>query len=285
MGLGAIDWTDASLPVLSETECGEWYQARDRRVVEHRGRLWVESRRCFFQPVHHLAQLSAHEATRPARSCLGFRARLAEDAWERANGSLPAHTFPDPQSYELGRLRPTPRRQVRQGLRAVDLVALEIPDLILDQGYTVAAEAHARDNGIDLPGPATFRKNILSFFSPRRGLILAAVRDLQLLGFSLTYAVDAAAYHDMVYVTGQGLADKVPVCLFHAFATLVSRRPQIHELMHGVHVRDDEGLCEFKRRIGLAVTQLPARAWFAIGLDGLLRRARAQKYYQVTGRG
>jgi hypothetical protein len=283
--LGVIDWGDASLPVLSEAECGEWYKARGRRVVEHRGRLWVESRRYFFQPVHHLAKLSAHEATRPARSCLGFRARLAEDAWEWANGSLPAHTFPDPQSYDLGRLRQTPRRQVRQGLRAVDVVALEIPDLILDQGYAVAAEAHARDNGIDLPGPATFRKNILSFFSPRRGLILAAVRDQHLLGFSLTSAVDAAAYHDMVYVTAQGLANKVPVCLFHAFATLVSRRPQVQELMHGVHVRDDEGLCEFKRRIGLVVTPLPARAWFAGGLDGLLRRARPQKYYQVTGRG
>jgi hypothetical protein len=98
VGLGAIDWEEASLPVLSEAGCGEWNEALGRRVVEHRGRLWVEWRRCFFQPVHHLAKLSAHEATRPARSCLGFRARLAEDAWQWANGSLPAHTFPDPQS-------------------------------------------------------------------------------------------------------------------------------------------------------------------------------------------
>jgi hypothetical protein len=55
--------------------------------------------------------------------------------------------------------------------------------------------------------------------------------------------------------------------------------------MHGVHVRDDEGLCEFKRRIGLVVTPLPARAWLARGLDGLFRRTWPQKYYQVTGRG
>ncbi len=285
MDLGAIAWEDASLPVLTEAECGEWREARGRRVVEHRGRLWVEPRRCFFQPVHHLAQLSAHEATRPARHCLGFRARLVEDAWEWANGSLPAHTFPDPQSYDLGRLRQTPRRQVRQGLRTVDVVALENPDLILDHGYAVAVEAHARNNCIDLPDRATFRRNVSAFFSPPRGLILAAVRSGHLLGFSLTFAVDTVAYHDMVYVTGQGLANKVPVCLFHAFATLVSRQPQVQELMHGLHVRDDEGLCEFKRRIGLAVTPLPARAWFASGLDGLLRRARPQRYYQVTGRG
>lgn len=285
MGLGAIDWEDASLPVLTEAQCGEWYDARGHWVVEHCGRLWVGSRRCVFQPVHHMAKLSSHEATRPARACLGFRARLAETARECANASLPVHTLPDPQSYELGRLRPTPRRQVRNGLRAVDLVALEIPDLILDQGYAVATEAHARDNGIELPGRAEFRKNVLSYFEPPRGLILAAVRGQQLLGFSLTFAVDTTAYHDMVYVTNQGLANKVPVCLFHAFATLVSRQPQLQELMHGVHVRNDEGLCEFKRRIGLVVTAVPARAWFPRGLDGLIRRARREQYYQVTGRG
>jgi len=283
--LGAIDWENASLPVLSEMEHGEWQEANGRRVVEHRGRLWVEWRRCFFQPVHPLAKLSRLEATRPARSCLVFRARLAEDAWQWANGSLPAHTFPDPRSYDLGRLRQTPRRQVRQGLRAVDVVALETPDLVLDQGYAVVAEAHARDACIDLPDRETFRKMVLSLFSPCRGLILAAVRGRDLLGFSLPCAVDTAAYHGMVYVTGQGLANKVPVCLFHAFATLVSRRPQIQELMHGLHVRDDEGLCEFKRRIGLVVTPLPARTWLASGLDGVLRRARPHKYYRVTGRG
>ena len=285
MGLGAISWEDACLPVLSEAECGQWHEARGHRVVEHRGRLWVGSRRCFFQPVHHLAQLTAPEATRPARCCLGFRARLARQAWEVANCSLPAHTLPDPGTYRLDRLRPTPRRQVRQGLRATDIVALETPDLILEQGYPVAAQAHARDSGIELPSRTAFRRNILSFFSPRRGLILAAVRGPRLLGFSLTYAVETAAYHDMVYVTGEGLASKVPVCLFHVFATLVSRQPQLRELMHGVHVRDDPGLCEFKRRIGLAVTPFPARAWFFTGLDSLLRRTEPERYYQVTGRG
>jgi hypothetical protein len=55
--------------------------------------------------------------------------------------------------------------------------------------------------------------------------------------------------------------------------------------MHGFHVRDDEGLCEFKRRIGLVVTAVPARVWFAGGLDGLLRCVRPHQYYQVTGRG
>lgn len=285
MTLGAIHWEDARLPELSEAECAEWQHNRGRRTVEHRGRWWMESQPFVYQPVHHLARLTPYEATRPAGTCVGYRARLTEDAVKLANGSVPAHTLPDPQGYDLSRLSQTPRRHVRQGMRGVDIVALEVPDLVLDQGYEVASAAHARDPGIDLPGPDAFRRNIESYFSPRRGVILAALRDRRLLGFSMTFAVDRAAYHDMVYVDNEGLANRVPVCLFHAFATMVSRQPALVEVMHGLHVRDDDGLNEFKRRIGLAVSPLPARAWFARGLDQFLRRARPQKYYRFTGRG
>lgn len=280
-----MHWQEAALPVLTEQECAAWWRVRGRKVVEHRGRLWVESTRFFYQPVHHLARLRRAEATRPAPCCLGFRARLSGEDEPHANGSLPIHSLPSPASYDLSKLSQTARRQVRTGLQAVDLVALKEPDLLLEQGYQVAEEAHARDPGIDLPGPAAFRQLVLSYLNPRRGLILAAVRGRALLGFCLAYAVDKAAYHDMVYVTAEGLKSKVPVCLYHAFATVASRQPGIEEAMHGVHVRDDDGLCEFKRRIGLPVAQLPARVWFAPPLNGVLRRAKPEKYYQLTGRG
>lgn len=47
----------------------------------------------------------------------------------------------------------------------------------------------------------------------------------------------------------------------------------------------DEGLCEFKRGIGLADTSLPTRAWSARGADGPLRDTRPQEYCRLTGRG
>ncbi len=284
MTLCAISWDAARLPELTEAQCAEWQDIRGRRPVEHLGRWWMESRPFVFQPVHHLARLTPDEATRPARRCIGFRARLIDDAADRSDACLPAHTLPDPQSYDMSRLSQTPRRYLRQGMRAVDIVALESPDLILDQGYEVASAAHARDPGIGLPPIAQFKRNIESYF-PGRGVILAAVRDQRLLGFSMTFAVDRAAYHDMVYVNNEGLAARASICLFHAFATLVSRQPALVEVMHGLHVRDDLGLNEFKRRIGLVVSPLPARAWFAPGPDQFLRRVRPHQYYRFTGRG
>jgi hypothetical protein len=119
-----------------------------------------------------------------------------------------------------------------------------------------------------------------SMFDPYRGLVIAGVRDGRLLGFAVTYAVDSAAYHDFVYISDEGLPHNLSLCFFHVLATLAARQGSIRELMHGLHVRDDWGLSEFKRRLGLVVTPLPAKVWLAPGLGPLLRRVWPDKLYR-----
>lgn len=284
MSIRATPWEQASLPVLDEAACVAWRLARGQSVVEHRGRYWWQSRPGFFQPVHHMARFRLAEATRPRPWCLGFRAMLAEEEG-RANGALAIHRLSEPRSYDIGRLSPPRRQQIRRALRDFDVVALDAPDILLDQGYALGQEARARNAEIHLPEPAAFRREVETYLDPPRGLILAAVRGDRLLGFTLTFAVGRTAYNDSVYVGEEGLAKKVPVCLFHAFASLVARAPGVDELMHGFHIRENGGLNEFKRRVGLEIVRLPARVWLFPGLDHLLRTYRPDKYYQVTGRG
>ena len=283
MDIRATDWEEAALPVLDEAGCAAWQAARGGRVVEHRGRYWLESSRFFFQPVHHLARLSRAEATRPVPWCLGFRALLTADDGAHASGAMPAHLLPASPTYSLARLSQHRRREIRQGLRSFDLVALTGPDLLLDQGFATAREAHARNPGIVLPDEATFRRTVLSYFDPPQGLLLAALRGDRLIGFSLTFAVGHAVYHDLVYVGREGLKCRAPICLFHALADIATRDPRLVELMHGLHVRDNPGLCEFKRRLGLEVTRLPARVWLAPGVKELLRLRSPHRYYRLTG--
>jgi hypothetical protein len=116
-----------------------------------------------------------------------------------------------------------------------------------------------------------------------RGLVLAALQGDRMLGFATGFAVDEAAYHGVVYVGDEGLPHHVSLSLFHAFATLVARRRTIRELMHGLEDRDDLGLLEFKRRIGLVVTQVPARVWLAPGVGPLLHYLHPQKHYRWVG--
>ena len=89
MSIDAISWERAELPVLDERQKAEWHRDLGMRVVEHQGRFWVRVARGFFEPVHVLARLRKDEATRPAWSCISFRARLAEADAATATGSLP----------------------------------------------------------------------------------------------------------------------------------------------------------------------------------------------------
>lgn len=283
MGIEAVDWASAELPVLDEPAVAEWLAARGKHVVEHRGRFWAELTRAFFQPVHHLAQLSAREATRPAWWCASLRARLTASDRDAATGAFPVHLMEGIDGYGPVRLSARRRQQISQASRNVQILVLRAPGLLLDQGYPVMQQAHARNPKITLPSPEAFRRDVALMFDPPRGLVFAGVRDGRLLGFSTAFAVDSAAYHELVYIGDEGLPHNLSLCFFHALATLCARSGRIRELMHGSYVRDDSGLVEFKRRLGFAVTLLPAKVWLAPGLRPLLRRFRLEKLYRWGG--
>ena len=63
-------------------------------------------------------------------------------------------------------------------------MALDRPDILLEQGYPIMREAHARNRRVPLPGPRQFERWVASYFSPRRGLVLAALRHNRLLAFN-----------------------------------------------------------------------------------------------------
>jgi hypothetical protein len=280
-----LPWEKAHLPMLDEARYAAWERELGRQVIEHRGRFWASLKRGFFQPVHLLARLSWQEATRPSALCWGFRARIDEaDAW-RADAGVPVHLLPEPESYDIARLAPRRRSQVRRALREVDVVALQAPGLLLEQGYRIAAEQHARTPEVPLPDPAAFRRWVESYFTPRRGLALAGLRQDRLLGFALAAAVDGAAYYQWVFVGDEGMPFNLSLGLFHAFASLAKGCAGIREVVNSLHAREDESLTEFKRRQGLEVVSLPARAWLAPGLERGLRYLEPHKAYRLTGRG
>jgi hypothetical protein len=276
-------WEQARFPVLGEAAFAAWQEELGQRIVEHRGRYWTESGRGFFQPVHLLARLRRNEATRPNPRCWGFRARLAAEDELHADASIPVHLLPDPQSYSLQRLSKRRRQSIRSSMRDFDVVVLASPDLLIDQGYRLAEEAHANNPNAGLPAPEGFRRKVESYFVPGRGLALAAVQHDRLLGFSLIHAIDGVAYDHSGSVGREGLERNVRLCMFHVVASIAQRSPSIGEVMNGFHVREAESLCAFKHDQGCEVVQLPARAWFAPLVEPVLRRMRPHKHYRLAG--
>lgn len=280
-----IPWEQASLPVLGEDEAAARDRELGRTVVEHRGRWWIRLAGGFYQPVALLAELDEAEATRPTPWCWGFRARLRPDAEARVNAAMPAHVLPNLRHHDLSRLAKSQRRRVRRALDEFEVVALRSPRLLLEQGHAVAMEARERNPDVPLPERAAFERWARSFFAPRRGLVLAALREGRLLAFNTNYAVGDVLYGDAVYAGREGQRHALAACLYHAAAIVAARRPELRTLVDGWHVRERPSLCEHKAALGLELVRLPTRAWFAPGVETLVRRLRPHGYYRLTGRG
>ena len=279
------DWEQACFPIVGEAAFAVWQEELGHRVVEHRGRYWVEMKRGFFQPIHPLARLSRDEATRPSSRCWGYRARLTAEDEAYADATLPVHVLPDPQSYGLQRLSGRRRRYIKSFLRDFDVVVLDSPDLLLEQGYRLAEEAHAHNHEFALPEPRKFRRKIELYFVPGRGLAVAALRHDSLVAFDLIHAVDGVAYDHSGAVGREGLEHNVRYCMFYLVASIAQRSPGVRELMNGQHTPEVESLCAFKENQGCEVVQLPARAWFAPLVEPVLRRIKPRQHYRMVGPG
>jgi hypothetical protein len=284
MSLNAIDWQEAELPVLNEAQAAEWERAKGKSVTCHKGRWWYRGPVGLFQPIHKLARLSCGEATRPHPACIGFSAVLAEPDAAMANGAMPAHLLPDVQGYSRDRLSPRRRQQLAKAMREMDAVVVTDMDLIREQGYRIAREAAARNPGISVDAEEVFLRTMRASFDPPRGLIVAALRERQLLGFATGVAIDDAAYHGLVYVGEAGLPYHVSQYLLHVLASLAQRAPGVRFFMHGRHIPQQKGLCEFKRRQGIEVVRVPSRVWFAPGVEAAIKRLKPEQYYKFSGR-
>ena len=170
-----------------------------------------------------MARFRADEATCPSPWSWGFRARLAPEEAAAANATVSVHLLPDLAGYCAARLSSERRRKLRKGLSELDVVALRAPDILLEQGYGVALEAKGFSPGLRLAGPAAFRRWIMSYFAPERGLIVAGLEGGRLLGFCTNFAIDGTAYQDMLYVGAEGRRRHLALCLFHCSASIAGR--------------------------------------------------------------
>ena len=280
MTAGLVPWQEGRLPVLAEADLARWERELGRSVVEHRGRFWSPLAPGFYQPIHLLARLQPAEATRPTRLCWGFRARIEGGA---ANGSIAVHRLPDPHGYSLDRLSSRRRSQIRASMRKLDIVAVQAPDLLADQGHAVALEAKARTPVLQVQERRAFARWVESHVAPQRALALAALDGPRLLGFSLHRTIDGIAYCDSLFVGDAGMRHDLALTFFHAFACLAAGTPGIDEVVNGQHLRENEALCEFKLGQGLEIVQFPARVSVSMALGAGLRHWNPDKFYRLTG--
>jgi hypothetical protein len=277
------DASGAVLTPLTEPDLAAWLRDRGRKVVCHRGRWWTPTPAGFYHPVHHLARMTAEQATRPTPLCWGFRTTLADNQTHAANATLPVHLLSDVEYYDLQVLSPRRRNKIRNSRKEVAFVEFLAPDLLFDQGYEVVLSAHSRTGYGRLPSREEFRQKIATFFQPRRGLILGGLIDGRLGGFMTGHAVGSTAYVEEVFLHSDDLKSNIGIGLFFEWAQACRRSGKIREMVHGLHAREDDLLCQHKAGLGFTVVHVPARIWFAPLMEKIVRTKRPHAYYRLTG--
>lgn len=277
------DVAEASLVDLTEQELATWLAARDRKIIRHKGRYWLETYPGFYSTIHPMAKMCAHEATRPGAFCWGFRTSLCDGDAEKANGSIPLHLMTNIDSYTWQTRSPRCRNKIRNLRKQVHIVELHKPDLLLDEGYNVLCSAHARNRYGKVPRRSDYQKNIEKYYDSRAGLVIGGLVDGKLGGYLTSYAVGKTAYVDELLLDTQYLRTNISLGLFFDWMQICRRSEPIREVVHGLHAREAAGLCRYKEELGLSVVHVPVRIWFAPLTERIVKQLRPHAYYRLTG--
>ncbi len=266
----------------SEKEMAEWLSEQGRKVVCHKGRYWKSNPRGFYQPVHTLARLTAEEATRPAAACWGFRASVSDSAF--ANFSIPVHLLENIDAYGPQALSARNRNKLRKALNTVEYTRVSDPSLLFEEGYGVFVSARNRTQYSKPLSPGEYRKLIATFFSRPRGLVVGGLVEGKLGGYITSYAVGTTAYLDQIWLASEVLSTNIGLGLFFRWIEACQRSGFVKEIVHGLHARENQGLCRHKADLGLNVSLVPSRAWFMPPTQTLIKWKKPHAYYRLTGR-
>lgn len=280
---GWRDPQDASLVDLTEQQLASWLMERGRKVVCHRGRYWLQTYPGFYSATHFMARMKADEATRPSALCWGFRTSLREEDAAYANASIPLYLLSDIANYTWQSRSGRYRNKIRNMRKEVRIVELLGPEQLIAEGHGVVRSAHARNGYGTIPKRAAYRQAIERYYATRRGLVIGGLVEGRLAGYLTSHAVCGTAYLDQLYLATEHLRCNISLGLFFEWVQICRRSQGIREAVHGLHAREAAGLCRYKEELGLAVVQVPARAWFAPLTGPVVRQLRPHAYYRLTG--
>ena len=281
--LGAADATGLWEIGSGEADFAAMRAREGDAVVARPGGHWRSAYPGFYEPVHLLARLPAAEVRPPARLCWGYRAALrAEDA-HLANAALPVHVLEDVERFDESRISRNRRADLRRCGRLVELVRLETPGLLLEQGHAVFMSAVERLGHWRALSVGAYREEVRRRTAHGRRRFVAGLVDGRLRGYLDSYVVDGVLYTDQIFVASDAVRTGIGTGLYLETIRGAVREGGIHLVCNGLHRPEDPGLCRFKQTLGFRVAALAARAEIAAPIRAYLRARRPATYYRLTG--
>jgi hypothetical protein len=268
---------------MSEAELASVRAAEGARVVLHEGRYWRRTHPGFYEPVHLLARMHAHEASRPSRLCWGYRAALIDEDVSQANCSIPIYLLADGRDFSERSLSRNRRGDLRKCRRDVDLQVLREPSLLLEQGHGVFMSAAHRLGYWKFLTEAEYRRQVERRSGHGRRQIVAGLIDGKLAGYLDAFAIDGILYPEQIFIATDALTTGIGTGLYVATIETALRSGGIREICNGLHTPEDPNLCHFKESLGFHIVRIPARSVVPAPIRAVIRARRPATYYRLTG--
>jgi len=280
---GLQDVSKAVIPIITEEQLAKWKCELGDKVIWHNRHYWMEKPAGFYHSLHAMARIRAEDVSRPTAMCWGFRATVAGDDTDNANATMPVHLLSNIENYDLSALSSSRRNKVKNCRKRVDMIELTSPDVLLEQGYEVLISAQNRTQyggHISLP---RYIREINSYFKSPRTLVLGGLVNGKLGGYLVLYAIGKTAYIDKVCLSTEALSTNIGTGLIYESIQACRRTVGIHEVVYGLHAREDPSLCRYKSEMDFPVSYVPARVWFAPLVEKFIKKYRPHTYYRLTG--
>jgi hypothetical protein len=261
-----------------------WRQERGAKVLCHRGRYWEMVRPGFYQCIHWLARQSAPEATWPTLFCWGYRTSLRDEDAVAGNGWMPAHLNRNVTDYDLPALDSKRRNQVRSALRQVEVVEVLQPAALAEEGHAALLSAVKRTGF----GKTLGREEYLALqheeVRPELRVVLAGRIAGKIGGYITASAVNGTAYVDTVILATEALSTNIGTGLIFELMQICRRSGNIHEVVYGLHSREDTALSKFKEEMGFPVVKIPCRVGMLPGARSFIRQRKPDVHYRLFGK-
>ena len=285
MSHGYPDASTAKIVPMTEALLAERLVAKGRRIVEAHGISWVQAAPGFYECLHPLSRVSAAQVERPRFLCAGYRAALRDEDALHSNARMPVHLLSDVAGFGI---EAVPSRKIRRYLRtfpkqSVDIVCVDRPAILLEQGYEAMASWSSRVSPGDLIPKDRYLKSVEQKVDDPHWLILAGISDTRLLGYITAWAVGSTAYLEQIFVPTEAMSTHVSAALIFEAVQAYRRHGLVNEICPGPHRPEAPGLSEFKTRMGFPVVAVPIRSWLFPPAAFYLRRRRPHLYYRLTG--
>ena len=276
------DVSQALLSPFTEEELAIWHRSIGKHVIYHQGCYWRETAFGFYEPLHWIARLSAKQATHPALFCWGFRTALCKDDTAVANGTMPIHLLTNVREYDLQSLGSNRRNHLRRCYKRTKIIQLTDPVLLQEQGYEVLLSSSNRTAYEKAPSKEEYLVSLPVFSTPCGRLVLAGLNDGKLGGYLSGYAISGTAYIEEVRIATEAYSSYVGIGLVFEFVQ-ACRRGNIHEVVYGLHSREDSALCVFKEGMGFPVKHIPTKVEINPIIGKFIQLRHPHKYYRLTG--